>query len=172
MHPDQDVRLRRRGRRNDPRSKRVTASTRTSTGVRWDDIVSRVFGRIDPIAIGGEDYRRSEPNVDVYDRHTRFGGRSSPTASTCCAPTTGEQFIAEQVVIAAGSRAMVPPAILDCGVRYHTSDDNHADTGAAPAPGHRRRRLRGSRISRISSSALGVRITLVIRGGALLSAPG
>ena len=29
--------------------------------VRWDDIVSRVFGRIDPIAISGEDYRRSSP---------------------------------------------------------------------------------------------------------------
>ena len=28
-------------------------------GVRWDDIVSRVFGRIDPIAAAGEDYRRS-----------------------------------------------------------------------------------------------------------------
>ena len=41
--------------------------------VRWDDIVSRVFGRIDPIAISGEDYRRASPNVDVYARHTRFG---------------------------------------------------------------------------------------------------
>src|SRR5690349_3862256 len=35
-------------------------------GVRWDEIVSRVFGRIDPIAAGGEQYRRSLPNVDVY----------------------------------------------------------------------------------------------------------
>jgi mycothione reductase len=26
-------------------------------GVRWPDIVSRVFGRIDPIAAGGEDHR-------------------------------------------------------------------------------------------------------------------
>ena len=40
--------------------------------VRWDDIVSRVFGRLDPIAIGGEAYRRAQPNVDVYNRHTRF----------------------------------------------------------------------------------------------------
>ena len=28
-------------------------------GVRWNDIVSRVFGRIDPIALGGENYRRA-----------------------------------------------------------------------------------------------------------------
>src|ERR1700739_1320757 len=41
--------------------------------VRWEDIVSRVFGRIDPIAISGEDYRRSSPNIDVYGQHTRFG---------------------------------------------------------------------------------------------------
>ena len=42
-------------------------------GVRWRDIVSRVFGRIDPIALGGERYRRSSPNVTVFDSHTRFG---------------------------------------------------------------------------------------------------
>ena len=41
--------------------------------VRWDDIVSRVFGRIDPIAISGEDHRRAAPNIDVYRQHTRFG---------------------------------------------------------------------------------------------------
>ncbi|PRC46287.1 mycothione reductase, partial [Mycobacterium sp. ITM-2017-0098] len=32
--------------------------------VRWPDIVSRVFGRIDPLASGGEHYRRSSPNVE------------------------------------------------------------------------------------------------------------
>src|SRR5271165_6442348 len=32
--------------------------------VRWDDIVSRIFGRIDPTALNGEDYRRSAPNID------------------------------------------------------------------------------------------------------------
>ena len=34
--------------------------------VRWDDIVSRIFGRIDPISISGEEYRRVSPNVDLY----------------------------------------------------------------------------------------------------------
>ncbi len=41
--------------------------------VRWGDIVSRIFGRIDPLAVGGENYRRSSPNVSVFDTHTRFG---------------------------------------------------------------------------------------------------
>ncbi|MCK5754891.1 MAG: mycothione reductase, partial [Mycobacterium sp.] len=41
-------------------------------GVRWPDIVSRVFGRIDPLAAGGEQYRRSSPNVEVFASHTRF----------------------------------------------------------------------------------------------------
>ena len=47
----------------------------------------RVFGRIDPIAAGGEQYRASLPNVDVYASHARFAG-TSPTAGTRCAPTT------------------------------------------------------------------------------------
>src|SRR6201999_3493736 len=40
--------------------------------VRWDDIVSRVFGRIDPISISGEDYRRSSPHTAAYHPHTPF----------------------------------------------------------------------------------------------------
>src|SRR5260370_14612121 len=36
-------------------------------GVRWPDIVSRIFRRIDPLALGGENYRRSSPHVTVYE---------------------------------------------------------------------------------------------------------
>ncbi|MGB6763992.1 mycothione reductase [Mycobacterium sp.] len=134
--------------------------------VRWDDIVSRVFGRIDPIAIGGEDYRRSEPNVDVYDRHTRFGA-VQPDGHYLLRTDDGEQFIAEQVVIAAGSRAVVPPAILDCGVRYYTSDDIMR---IPELPRHLVIVGGGFVAAEFAHifSALGVRITLVIRGGALL----
>jgi mycothione reductase len=134
--------------------------------VRWDDIVSRVFGRIDPIAIGGEDYRRSEPNVDVYDRHTRFG-EVQPDGRYLLRTDDGEQFIAEQVVIAAGSRAVVPPAILDCGVRYYTSDDIMR---IPELPRHLVIVGGGFVAAEFAHifSALGVRITLVIRGGALL----
>ena len=134
--------------------------------VRWDDIVSRVFGRIDPIAIGGEDYRRSEPNVDVYDRHTRFGAVQSD-GRYLLRTDDGEQFIAERVVIAAGSRAVVPPAILDCGVRYYTSDDIMR---IPELPRHLVIVGGGFVAAEFAHifSALGVRITLLIRGGALL----
>jgi mycothione reductase len=118
--------------------------------VRWDDIVSRVFGRIDPIAIGGEDYRRAQPNVDVYASHTRFS-RMQDDGHYLLRTDDGAEFAAERVVIAAGARAEVPPAILDCGVHFYTSDDI----------------MRIAEFAHIFS-ALGVRITMVIRGGSLL----
>src|SRR5947209_16518769 len=89
--------------------------------IRWGDIVSRVFGRIDPISLGGEDFRRSAPNIDMYDRHTRFGPVQSD-GRYLLRTDAGEEFTAEKVVIAAGSRPVVPSAILASGVSYHTSD--------------------------------------------------
>ncbi|HEY1838987.1 MAG TPA: mycothione reductase [Mycobacterium sp.] len=134
--------------------------------VRWDDIVSRVFGRIDPIAIGGEDYRRAEPNVDVYDKHTRFAGVQSD-GRYLLRTDGGDEFTAEQVVIAAGARPVIPPAILDCGVRYYTSDDVMR---IPELPRHLVIVGGGFVACEFAHvfSALGVRITLVIRGGALL----
>ena len=113
--------------------------------VRWDDIVSRVFGRIDPIAIGGEDYRRAEPNVDVYDKHTRFAAVQSD-GRYLLRTDDGDEFTAEQVVIAAGARAEIPPAILRLRGALLHQRRHHADTGAAQASGDRRRRFRGMRI--------------------------
>ncbi|UYP20562.1 mycothione reductase [Rhodococcus sp. Z13] len=87
-------------------------------GVRWNDIVDRVFGRIDPIAAGGERYRREDcANVTVYDGHARFVGERTLDTGT------GETITADQVVVAAGSRPTVPQEVVDSGVRYHTSDD-------------------------------------------------
>ena len=90
-------------------------------GVRWPDIVSRVFGRIDPLAAGGEQYRRSSPNVEVFASHTRFAARNDD-GSYRLHTDDGDEFSAEQVVIAAGARATVPSAIAECGVAFHTSD--------------------------------------------------
>jgi mycothione reductase len=134
--------------------------------VRWDDIVSRVFGRIDPIAIGGEDYRRADPNVDVYDRHTRFGA-VQPDGRYLLRTDDGDEFTAEQVVIAAGARPVIPPAILDCGVEYYTSD---TIMRIAELPRHLVIVGGGYVAAEFAHifSALGVRITLVIRGGTLL----
>ncbi|UQX10242.1 mycothione reductase [Candidatus Mycobacterium methanotrophicum] len=134
--------------------------------VRWDDIVSRVFGRIDPIAIGGEDYRRASPNVDVYDRHTRFG-TVQPDGRYLLRTDGGDEFTAEQVVIAAGARPMIPPAVVECGVRYYTSD---TVMRVPELPAHLVIVGGGFVAAEFAHifSALGVRITLVIRGGALL----
>ncbi|MBV9351123.1 MAG: mycothione reductase [Mycobacterium sp.] len=135
-------------------------------GVRWDDIVSRIFGRIDPIGISGEDYRRCSPNIDVYSEHTRFGS-VQPDGRYLLRTDIGDEFTAEQVVIAAGSRPVVPPAILQCGVDYHTSD---TIMRIPELPEHLAIIGGGFVAAEFAHifSALGVRITLVIRGGTLL----
>ncbi len=138
----------------------------TLDGVRWSDIVSRVFGRIDPIAMGGENYRRSSPNVTVYDTHTRF---AEPTADGRYTLRTdgGEEFTADQVVIAAGSRVSVPDAIRDCGVDYYTSD---TIMRIGELPEHLVIVGGGFVAAEFAHtfSALGTRVSLVIRGGTLL----
>jgi mycothione reductase len=135
-------------------------------GVRWDDIVSRVFGRIDPIAMSGEDYRRSSPNIDVYDQHARFGPVQAD-GRYLLRTDAGEEFTADQVVIAAGSRPMIPPAILACGVHYHTSD---TIMRIAELPEHLAIIGSGFVAAEFAHifSALGVRVTLVMRSGAML----
>lgn len=134
--------------------------------VRWDDIVSRIFGRVDPIGISGEDYRRSSPNVDVYGQHTRFGP-VQPDGRYLLRTDDGDEFTADQVVIAAGSRPVAPPAVLECGVEYHTSD---TIMRIAELPEHLVIIGGGFVAAEFAHifSALGVRITLVIRGGTLL----
>lgn len=135
--------------------------------VRWSDIVSRVFGRIDPIALGGERYRRSSPNVTVYDSHTRFG----PTRSDgrhLLRTEAGDEFTADQVVIAAGARASVPEAIAGCGVQYYTSD---TIMRISDLPEHLVIVGGGFVAAEFAHvfSALGTRISMVIRGSALLT---
>ena len=134
--------------------------------VRWDDIVSRIFGRIDPIAISGEDYRRSSPNIDVYGRHTRFGPVQAD-GRHLLRTDLGDEFTAEQVVIAAGSRPVIPPAIRECGVEYHTSD---TIMRIAELPEHIVIVGSGFVAAEFAHvfSALGVRVTMVIRGACLL----
>ncbi|HEX5255290.1 MAG TPA: mycothione reductase [Mycobacterium sp.] len=134
--------------------------------VRWDDIVSRVFGRIDPIGVGGEDYRSSAPNVDVYKQHTRFGPVQSD-GRYLLRTDGGDEFTADQVVIAAGARAVVPPAILDCGARYYTSDT----IMRIPELPEHLMIVGGGFVSAEFAhifSSLGSRVSLVVRGSALL----
>ena len=87
----------------------------------WVSIRDRVFGRIDPIAEGGKDYRMSLGNVTVYPDEGRFVGVRTMEAD-------GRRFTADRIVIAAGARPMIPPIDgLDPSfgpvVDFHTSDD-------------------------------------------------
>ena len=138
----------------------------TVDGVRWSDIVSRVFGRIDPIAMGGENYRRASPNVSVFDSHTRFGPTQSDGRYTL-RTDGGDEFTADQVVIAAGSRATVPDAIRDCGVDYHTSD---TIMRIGELPKHLIIVGGGFVAAEFAHtfSSLGTQVTLIIRSGTML----
>jgi mycothione reductase len=134
--------------------------------VRWDDIVSRIFGRIDPIGLAGEDHRRSTPNIDVYHEHTRFG-RVQADGRYLLRTDAGVDFAADKVVVAAGSRPVIPPVILASGVQYQTSD---TVMRISELPEHLVIVGSGFVAAEFAHifSALGVRITLVIRGHTLL----
>lgn len=136
-------------------------------GVRWPDIVSRVFGRIDPLASGGEQYRRSSPNVQVFASHTRFAA-ADPGGGYRLRTDDGDEFSADQVVIAAGARATVPSAIADCGVAYHTSD---TIMRISDLPEHLVIVGGGFVAAEFAHifSSLGTRVTIVLRGTTMLS---
>jgi len=90
--------------------------------VHWKSVRDRVFGRIDPIASGGQHYRQFDcPNVTVHEGHARF---VAPRQLEVTAPDgTQTRIEGRHVVVAAGARPMVPdiPGIKDVDV--HTSDD-------------------------------------------------
>ena len=85
--------------------------------VHWNAIRDRIFGRIDSISSAGRDYRATElDHVDLYEDYARFTGpRALRTES-------GVDITAGQVVVAAGSRAVLPE-VPGIGLpQVHTSD--------------------------------------------------
>ncbi|ROZ64012.1 mycothione reductase [Kocuria soli] len=84
--------------------------------VDWPAIRDRIFGRIDAISEGGLDYRRSLPNVTVYQEHVRFTGPRTLVTDS------GQELTAPKIVIASGSRVELPDLPgLDLP-QVHTSD--------------------------------------------------
>ena len=81
----------------------------------WPAIRDRIFGRIDPIAVAGLEYRHGLDNVTVYGAEARFTGARSFEIGAH--PVT-----ADRVVLAAGARSVVPdlPGLAD--TPFHTSD--------------------------------------------------
>jgi mycothione reductase len=135
----------------------------TLDGVRWPEIRDRIFGRIDPIAAGGRQYRREHQdnaNVTVYEGIARFTGPRQLDID-------GETITADQIVLASGGRPLVPdvPGLEDVG--YHTSD-TIMRLDALP----RRLTIIGSgfvsaEFAHVFSS-FGVEVTVIARSGALL----
>lgn len=85
--------------------------------VRWNELRDRIFGRIDAISESGRRYRADElAHVDLYQEHVRFTGPR--TLST----DSGVELTADRVVVAAGSRAVLPD-VPGIGLpQVHTSD--------------------------------------------------
>ena len=148
----------------------VAESARTSSrygvdahvdGVRWPAIRDRIFGRIDPISAGGRSYRAHSDHVTLFEAHAQFTGPRELSLST------GERLTADRVVVATGSRAIVPDVIAESGVPFHTSD-TIMRLDALP---NRLIILGGGYIAAEFAhvfSALGVQISLVTRGPGLL----
>ena len=87
----------------------------TFDGADWPAIRDRVFNRIDPIASGGESYRKGLSNVTVYQDSAVFVGPKEIQV--------GDQTItADKIVIAAGARSWIPPIDGLETVGYQTSD--------------------------------------------------
>jgi mycothione reductase len=82
--------------------------------VDWPAIRDRVFNRIDPLHGNGVVYRR-RTGVDVYTDTARF-------VAPRLLDVAGERLTAERVVVAVGSRPVVPPIEGLDGVSFYTSD--------------------------------------------------
>ena len=85
-------------------------------GVRWREIQERIFGRIDPMAADGRGYRQRSDNVTVFDARARFVGPRELEVGAA------DTVAADRVVIAAGSRPVVPYLPGLSSVEFHTSD--------------------------------------------------
>ncbi len=85
-------------------------------GVDWPAVRDRVFGRIDPIAASGKEYRASgTPNVTLIEGTARF-------VSDRVFDVDGRRITAPKVLLAAGARPVIPPIPGLAEVGFHTSD--------------------------------------------------
>lgn len=91
--------------------------TQTTQAVDWPGMRDRIFGRIDAISAGGERYRRDElDHVELISQRVRLTGTHAFEAAD------GTRVAAAQLVIAAGSRAVLPDIPGVELPQVHTSD--------------------------------------------------
>ena len=134
-----------------------------TTAVHWPQIRDRVFGRIDPISESGLRYRmEGSANIRFFAGEARFTGPGALAVGT-------EELTADRIVIATGSRPVLPdlPGLAETG--YLTNED-------AMRLDHLPERLIilgsgfiATEFAHVFSS-LGTRVTVVARSGGLLRA--
>ena len=132
--------------------------------VRWREIRDRIFSRIDAISEGGRRYRAEElENVTLYSEYVRF------TSPHRLETASGKEITADQIVVAAGSRPVLPD-IPGIGLpQVHTSD---TVMRVEELP-DRVLILGGGYIAAefgFVFSAFGSEVTMAVRSGALLRA--
>jgi mycothione reductase len=118
VHPVENTGLHRRSRRHG-RGRGKFNIDGDLRGLRWTALRNRVFGRTDSIERDGRAGRENSDFITVYRGHARFTGSRQLRIAT----EDGEvEITADQIVVAAGGRPVVPPIIADSGLPYQTSD--------------------------------------------------
>ncbi|MGB3830010.1 MAG: mycothione reductase [Ornithinimicrobium sp.] len=135
------------------------------TEVRWPDIRDRIFGRIDPISLAGREYRARGPHTTLLTGQARFTGGRCLTVTA--SDGSEQQITGTQIVIATGARPTVPPVIAESAVEVYTSDtvmrlESLPATMLIVGGGYI-----ASEFAHVFT-ALGVSVTIVNRGDALL----
>nr|WP_231705309.1 mycothione reductase [Arthrobacter gengyunqii] len=132
--------------------------------VHWRDIRDRIFTRIDAISTGGRRYRAEElDNVTLYDSHVRF------VSEHALETEDGQRITADQIVVAAGSRPVLPNIPGMDLPQVHTSDT----VMRIPDLPERILIIGGGYIAAefgFVFSAFGAKVTMAARSGPLLRA--
>ena len=85
-------------------------------GADWAAIRDRVFGRIDPIAVDGREYRANgSPDITLIEATARFVGPK-------LLDVENRTITADHILIAAGTRPTIPPIAGLVEIGFHTSD--------------------------------------------------
>ncbi|MET4061327.1 mycothione reductase [Arthrobacter sp. UYP6] len=132
--------------------------------VHWRDIRDRIFTRIDSISEGGRNYRAEElDNVTLYETRVRF------VSEHALETEDGRRITADQIVVAAGSRPVLPDIPGMDLPQVHTSDTVMRIPDLPP----RILVIGGGYIAAefgFVFSAFGAKVTMAARSGTLLRA--
>lgn len=135
--------------------------------LRWAHLRDRVFGRTDKVASDGETGRRDSDFITVYKGHARF---TEPKRLQIVADGDTVELAADRIVLAAGSRPVIPDVVSESGLPFETSDT----VMRVDAPPARLAVLGGGYIAAELAhvfAAAGSRITVIERADRMLGGP-